>query len=238
MYSGSCGSREFTSGISSDAARSVDGFNAPGFWKPARRSSISAAPSVCVRPRTTSSGTRPSTRSPSCCGEAAYGLPEFCRERIPAARLVSNPGCYPTAANLAIRPLVEQGVIDRIGRHRLRRQIRRQRRGPQAVAENQLLRGHGELLRLLDPQPPARARGAHDLRPGGARVQLHRATAADRPRHPRNHLFPRRRGVTARAICSRSTRSATPASRSSASTIRATCPICAPLRAPTSATSA
>ena len=45
--------------------------------------------------------------------EAAYGLPEFCRERIPAARLVANPGCYPTAANLAIRPLVEAGVIDR-----------------------------------------------------------------------------------------------------------------------------
>ena len=31
----------------------------------------------------------------------------------PAARLVANPGCYPTAANLAIRPLVEAGVIDR-----------------------------------------------------------------------------------------------------------------------------
>jgi N-acetyl-gamma-glutamyl-phosphate reductase len=45
--------------------------------------------------------------------EAAYGLPEFCRERIPGARLVANPGCYPTAANLAIRPLIEAGVIDR-----------------------------------------------------------------------------------------------------------------------------
>jgi N-acetyl-gamma-glutamyl-phosphate reductase len=45
--------------------------------------------------------------------EAVYGLPEFCRSRIPAARLLSNPGCYPTAANLALRPLVEAGVIDR-----------------------------------------------------------------------------------------------------------------------------
>lgn len=44
---------------------------------------------------------------------AVYGLPEFCRERIPAARLVANPGCYPTAANLAIRPLLEAGVVDR-----------------------------------------------------------------------------------------------------------------------------
>jgi N-acetyl-gamma-glutamyl-phosphate reductase len=45
--------------------------------------------------------------------EAAYGLPEFNRLRIPGAHLVSNPGCYPTAANLAIRPLVEAGILDR-----------------------------------------------------------------------------------------------------------------------------
>ena len=50
---------------------------------------------------------------PALLAEAAYGLPEFCRERIPGARLISNPGCYPTAANLALRPLVEAGVIDR-----------------------------------------------------------------------------------------------------------------------------
>ncbi len=45
--------------------------------------------------------------------EAAYGLPEFCRDRIRGARLVSNPGCYPTAANLAIKPLVSRQLIDR-----------------------------------------------------------------------------------------------------------------------------
>ncbi len=50
---------------------------------------------------------------PGLLAEAAYGLPEFCRERIPAARLVANPGCYPTAANLAIRPLLDAGVVDR-----------------------------------------------------------------------------------------------------------------------------
>jgi N-acetyl-gamma-glutamyl-phosphate reductase len=44
---------------------------------------------------------------------AAYGLPEFCRASIPAARLISNPGCFPTAANLAIRPLIDAQVIDR-----------------------------------------------------------------------------------------------------------------------------
>jgi N-acetyl-gamma-glutamyl-phosphate reductase len=50
---------------------------------------------------------------PRLLAEAVYGLPEFCRAGIPMAPLVANPGCYPTAANLAIRPLVEAGVVDR-----------------------------------------------------------------------------------------------------------------------------
>jgi len=44
---------------------------------------------------------------------AAYGLPEFHRDKIRDARLVANPGCYPTAANLAIRPLLDAQVVDR-----------------------------------------------------------------------------------------------------------------------------
>jgi len=50
---------------------------------------------------------------PALLAEAVYGLPEFYRERIRSARLVANPGCYPTAASLAIRPLLEAGVVDR-----------------------------------------------------------------------------------------------------------------------------
>ena len=50
---------------------------------------------------------------PGLLAEAAYGLPEFYRERIKPARLVANPGCYPTAANLALRPLVRANLIDR-----------------------------------------------------------------------------------------------------------------------------
>ena len=51
--------------------------------------------------------------APELLAEAVYGLPEFCRDRIAGARLIANPGCYPTAANLAIQPLVAAGVIDR-----------------------------------------------------------------------------------------------------------------------------
>ncbi|MFB3826753.1 MAG: N-acetyl-gamma-glutamyl-phosphate reductase [Bryobacteraceae bacterium] len=50
---------------------------------------------------------------PALLAEAAYGLPEFCRETVRGARLVANPGCYPTAANLAIAPLLAAGVVDR-----------------------------------------------------------------------------------------------------------------------------
>src|SRR5216684_5992379 len=50
--------------------------------------------------------------APALLSEAVYVLPEFCRARIAGARLIANPGCYPTAANLAIQPLVAAGVID------------------------------------------------------------------------------------------------------------------------------
>jgi N-acetyl-gamma-glutamyl-phosphate reductase len=50
---------------------------------------------------------------PAMLAEAVYGLPEFCRARIAGARLIANPGCYPTAANLALRPLIDAGVIVR-----------------------------------------------------------------------------------------------------------------------------
>ncbi len=51
--------------------------------------------------------------APNLLENAVYGLPEFYRDRIPSARLVANPGCYPTAANLALRPLVQADVVDR-----------------------------------------------------------------------------------------------------------------------------
>ncbi len=45
-------------------------------------------------------------------GKTPYGLPELFRERIRDARLVANPGCYPTAAVLALAPLLRSSVID------------------------------------------------------------------------------------------------------------------------------
>jgi len=44
--------------------------------------------------------------------EAVYGLPEINRESIKAAKVVANPGCYPTASTLGFLPLIEQGLIE------------------------------------------------------------------------------------------------------------------------------
>ena len=52
---------------------------------------------------------------PDLLGSFAYGLPEFFRSEIAASKRVAAPGCYPTAANLVLRPLIEAGVIARDG---------------------------------------------------------------------------------------------------------------------------
>jgi len=44
--------------------------------------------------------------------EAVYGLTEIYRDKIKAARLVANPGCYPTSAELALIPLLQAKAID------------------------------------------------------------------------------------------------------------------------------
>lgn len=50
---------------------------------------------------------------PELLAEAVYGLPETNRAKIKTARLVANPGCYPTAVQLGFLPLLEAGVVDR-----------------------------------------------------------------------------------------------------------------------------
>jgi N-acetyl-gamma-glutamyl-phosphate reductase len=51
--------------------------------------------------------------APELLAQAVYGLPEISRDRIRSARLVANPGCYATAVQLALLPLVESDFVDR-----------------------------------------------------------------------------------------------------------------------------
>ena len=50
--------------------------------------------------------------APDLVAEAVYGLPELNRAQIGSARLVANPGCYPTAVQLGFLPLIEAGCVD------------------------------------------------------------------------------------------------------------------------------
>jgi N-acetyl-gamma-glutamyl-phosphate reductase len=51
-------------------------------------------------------------KSPEFIKEAVYGLCEINREEIKHARLIANPGCYPTCSTLSIYPLAKEGLID------------------------------------------------------------------------------------------------------------------------------
>jgi N-acetyl-gamma-glutamyl-phosphate reductase len=50
--------------------------------------------------------------APQLLAEAVYGLPERYQSQLAAARLVANPGCYPTGAILALAPALKEGLID------------------------------------------------------------------------------------------------------------------------------
>jgi N-acetyl-gamma-glutamyl-phosphate reductase len=49
---------------------------------------------------------------PDLLAESVYGLPEVRRDAIRSARIVGNPGCYPTAVQLGFLPLLEAGIVD------------------------------------------------------------------------------------------------------------------------------
>ncbi len=49
---------------------------------------------------------------PDLLAEAVYGIPEINRDAIRTARIVGNPGCYPTAVQLGFLPLLEAGLVD------------------------------------------------------------------------------------------------------------------------------
>jgi N-acetyl-gamma-glutamyl-phosphate reductase len=50
--------------------------------------------------------------APELIPQAVFGLPELYRERIRTAKLIGNPGCYPTSAILALYPLVKERLVD------------------------------------------------------------------------------------------------------------------------------
>ncbi len=147
---------------------------------------------------------------PDLLADAVFGLPELHRDELVGASLIATPGCHVTAATLALRPLVEAGLvessgIDRQQRHRhhgCRPQPDRDQRVHQHRLERRCLRAHA---------PSAHARdGAGDRRAG----DLHPAPRPDESRHPRHLLRPTHGELFRRAGDDRTARRSTPTSRS------------------------
>ena len=86
-------------------------------WPSSTRERNSHHSYFCTRPRDRITSynvcyTKLLRASPQLLGEAVYGLPELHRQAVKQARLVANPGCYPTAVALGFLPLVEQGLVE------------------------------------------------------------------------------------------------------------------------------
>ena len=96
-------------------------------------------------------------RCPDLLAEAVTGIPELFGADLPGATLVAAAGCYPTAAALALAPLVRAGVID-AQRRRGGRGQRGVRGGPGAQAAHPLQRRRRGLHRLRAARPPPHAR--------------------------------------------------------------------------------
>ena len=80
--------------------------------RPGRASWSTWPPTSASRPgRCTRPGTARSTWRPSCSDTFVYGLPELHRDELVGATRIAAPGCYPTAALLALAPFVEAGVV-------------------------------------------------------------------------------------------------------------------------------
>ena len=137
------------------------------------------------------------------------------RRRSSKARIVGNPGCYPTSMQLGLHPAPRSGHRRQRAPHR-RLQVGRVGRRAQGGGRPAARRSIGQLqgLRRVRPSPPS-GDGAGAARPqqDAGEPRVHAAPAADDPRHP----CPRSTRASPRptSTCRRCSRSATRASRSS-----------------------
>ena len=94
--------------------------------------------------------------APELLAEFAYGLPELFRDELAGASGVAVPGCYPTAASLALAPLVRAGAVETTGIIvDAASGVSGAGRAPQA--HDPLLHGRRGLRRLRPARPPAHA---------------------------------------------------------------------------------
>ena len=134
---------------------------------------------------------------PELLAEAVYGLPELHRERAEGARLVATPGCYVTAATLALAPLVDAGLVEPHRASSSTRVTGVTGAGRAPKHANAVLHRRRGLHRLRPARPPPHPGDRAGPRRPGA---VHPAPRADEPGHPGHLLRPaggRRRASTA-----------------------------------------
>ena len=148
--------------------------------------------------------------APELLGNFVYGIPELNREAISGAKAVAAAGCYATAAILALKPLVDAGLVE-AGKPDRRCRVGRQRSGPRSQGSDRLQHGRRKLFGLWAAQSSTHGRDGNGDRRDGA---VHAAPGADDPRHPRDLL---RRGDRLRRSAGGAARRPMPPSRSSTS---------------------
>ena len=124
---------------------------------------------------------------PELFGESVYGLPEMNRDTIGKARMVGNPGCYATAVQLGLLPLVEASIVD----------PRTSSRTPSRASPAPAARPSWASCSARRPTTsrrttstaiaiiPRSCRGFRTLEGAGA-AGFHSTSGADGPRHPRD----------------------------------------------------
>ena len=128
-------------------------------------------------------------KSPQYIDEAVYGLCEINREKVKQARIVANPGCYPTCSTLSIYPLLKEDLID--GNTII---IDAKSELPEQEEERKWTTSTARLMKISSirrcrPPPHTGDRGAAFL---CSRLpdhpELHPASCSDEPRHSRNGI--------------------------------------------------
>ena len=114
----------------------------------------------------------------------AYGLTELFRQDVLDSRQIANPGCYATAATLALAPLAEAGLLDAPIADR--RQVRHLGRGSRADRVHARERGRGRRPAVQAHRAPPHRRDRALARPPGGRA---------RARHVHAALAPHSRGL-------------------------------------------
>ena len=129
-------------------------------------------------------------KSPQYIDEAVYGLCEINREKVKQARIVANPGCYPTCSTLSIYPLLKEDLIDG-NTIIIDAKSGTSGAGRGAKVDNLYCEVNEKYqgLRRCRPPPHTGDRGAAFL---CSRLpdhpELHPASCSDEPRHSRNGI--------------------------------------------------